>query len=125
MRFKGCLSAELFLLSSLESRCAAKAVSVREGAMQLTRTLGASSAASERVSPSTAPFAAAMLAWNGNPVCTATVEKSTIEASGLFRRLGSTFWRSWTAPRKLIWKSFRNSSGVILPKGFKVIVPGK
>ena len=58
--FKGCLSSEVFFFSSDERSRAASGVFVNDGAMQLTRILGANSAASERVSPSSAPFAAAM-----------------------------------------------------------------
>ena len=56
--------------------------------MALTRIPGASSAASERVSPSTAPFAMAMEAWKGKPVWTATVENKTTEAAGDFLSAG-------------------------------------
>jgi len=55
---------------------------VREGAMALTRIFGANSAASEKASPSTAPFTAAKEAWKESPCVTAMVENSTIEAEG-------------------------------------------
>jgi len=50
--------------------------------MALTRIFGANSAASEKASPSTAPFTAAKEAWKESPCVTAMVENSTIEAEG-------------------------------------------
>ncbi len=123
--FRGCLLAELALFSSLLTKDAASVVSVSEGAIQFTRTRGASSAARERVRPSTAPFAAEMLAWKGRPVWTATVEKKTAAAFSPFMREGRAFWRRPTAPSKFTCKSWRKSSAVNLPNGFSVIVPGK
>ena len=79
MRFKGCLSAIAARFWSLASNRSARGVSVNEGATQLTRILGASSAARERVNPSTAPLAAATDACMGSPWRTATVLKVTIE----------------------------------------------
>ncbi len=60
IRLSGCLSAASFCFSSLLSNRSARGVSTIDGATALTRMRGANSAASERVSPSTAPFALAM-----------------------------------------------------------------
>ena len=56
---------------------AAMFVSVKLGAMQFTRTFGASSAARERVSPSTAALALPMAACRAKPCRAATEENST------------------------------------------------
>ena len=56
-------------------------VRVSDGATAFTRIFGASSAASARVSPSTAPFAMATEACEAKPCATATVENSTTEAA--------------------------------------------
>ena len=64
--------------SSDEKKLAANGVSVSAGARQLTRVCGASSAASERLKPSIAPFAAAIDACIGSPLPTATVLNKTI-----------------------------------------------
>jgi hypothetical protein len=50
----------------------ASGVRVSEGATTLTRTFGASSAASDRARPSTAPFARPTEAWAAKPCATAT-----------------------------------------------------
>ena len=49
------------------------------GAIQFTLILGANSAASVTVKPSTAAFVDAMIAWLVKPLCAATVENKTIE----------------------------------------------
>ena len=54
----GCLAAEASRFSGVFNSLSAKGVSVRDGAIQLTLIDGASSAASDLVSPSTAPLAA-------------------------------------------------------------------
>lgn len=59
IRFSGCRSALAFNFCSVLSNLSAKGVCVRDGAMALTRIWGANSAASDRVSPSMAPFEAA------------------------------------------------------------------
>ena len=84
-------------------RESARGVLVREGAMALTLTCGASSAARDRVSPSSAALAAEMLAWNGSPDCAATEEKKIIEACSARRRDGRTCWRRLAAPRTFTW----------------------
>lgn len=48
-------------------RTLARGVSVRDGATQLTRTAGASSAASDRAKPSTPPLTALTIEWFGKP----------------------------------------------------------
>lgn len=61
--FKGCLLAEASLFSGEVSKCCASGVSVKEGAMAFTLILlAANSDANDFTSPSTAPFADAMLA---------------------------------------------------------------
>ncbi len=77
--------------------------------MQLTRIRGASSAARDRVRPSTAPFAAAILAWNGRPVWTATVEKNTTEEFPLCFNAGRACLISRTAPMRFTDMSARKS----------------
>ena len=57
--FKGCRSAFASFFCSVFNSEAAKGVSVKDGAIQFTRIIGASSAASAFVSPSMAPFEAA------------------------------------------------------------------
>ena len=56
-RSSACSPATPLAICSLERMPSASGVRVRDGAIALTRTLGASSAASDRVNPSTAPFA--------------------------------------------------------------------
>ena len=58
---------------------------VKLGAIQLTLTLGANSAAKAKVRPSTAPFADETIAWFGKPCFTATVENKTIEPLFFFK----------------------------------------
>ena len=65
-------------ICSLEVRAAASGVFVSEGATQLTRIFGASSAASDSMRPSTAPFAMPIEAWEAKPCATATVENRTM-----------------------------------------------
>lgn len=110
--WRGWRLAAASFFASLLSRGAASGVSVREGAMTLTRIFGASSAASERESPSTAAFAAAMEAWKAMPWVTAMVENRTMEAEGAFLSAGRACWITCAAARQLIWKSRRKSSGV-------------
>ncbi len=59
-RGKGCMAAMASAICGLASSFDANGVRVSEGATQFTRTLGASSAASERIKPSTAPLAMPM-----------------------------------------------------------------
>ena len=84
MLCEGCLFLAASVLSGEESDGAAKLVSVSDGAMALTLTLGAHSAARDLTKPSTAPLAAAMEAWKGMPVFAATELKSTTEGELLF-----------------------------------------
>ena len=70
----------------------ASGVWVIEGATQLTLILGASSAANAFVKPSIAPFEDDTIEWKLKPVCTATVENSTIEAVSVFFNLGKHCW---------------------------------
>ena len=79
IRSRGCRLAAASLCRSLRRSRAANGVSVSEGAIAFTLILGASSAARERVKPSTAPLAAAIEACIGMPVATATVENSTTD----------------------------------------------
>lgn len=62
-RGMACMAAMAVAMLSLLVKPFARSVRVKEGAMQLTRILGASSAANDRVSPSIAPFAMAIEAW--------------------------------------------------------------
>ena len=55
---------------------------VRLGAIALTLTLGAHSAARDFVNPSTAPLAADITEWFGKPWPVATVENKTTELPG-------------------------------------------
>jgi hypothetical protein len=55
--------------------------------MQWTSTFGASAAASDRVSPSTAPLAIAIDAWPVKPCVAATVENKRTEAGATPREL--------------------------------------
>ena len=57
--FKGCLCALASIFCSLFNKLAAKGVFVKEGAIQFTLMLGASSADNALVSPSIAPLDAA------------------------------------------------------------------
>ena len=83
----GCLSSEDFNFFSLSIRCSAIGVSVRDGAMQFTATLGASSADRLLAKPSSADFEAAMDEWNVIPVLAATDEINTTEAPLSFFKL--------------------------------------
>src|SRR5690606_158349 len=118
-------SAEALRFSSLASSTPANGVSVRLGAMALNRIPArAYSAASDRVSPSTAPLAAATEAWYGIPWETAMVLKNTTEA---FSEALSDFKEAFTtltAPNRLTSMSRKKSSGFRLWKGFKWIDPG-
>ena len=73
--FMGCLSDIISFFLSLLKSLSDNGVSTKEGAITLTRTFGAYSAASARAKPSIAPFAAETLVWKGIPVPTATVLK--------------------------------------------------
>ena len=64
----------------LRVKGSASCVCVRLGAITFTRICGASSAASDTASPSTAALAAPMAAWLGKPLRAATEENSTTEA---------------------------------------------
>ena len=72
----------------LRNNFEANSVSVTVGAIALTRISGANSAPNDLVTPSTADFAAAMLAWKGIPNFAATVLKSRIEGLFPFLRAG-------------------------------------
>ena len=74
--------------SGVLSRRAPSGDSTSDGATQLTRTDGASSAASAFVSPSSAPFAMDIDAWNGKPVVAATELMKTSDAPSAFLKLG-------------------------------------
>jgi len=58
---------------------------VKLGAIQLTLTFGANSAAKAKVRPSIAPFADETIAWFGKPCFTATVENKTTEPLFFFK----------------------------------------
>mmetsp|Transcript_21755 Transcript_21755/g.67035 ORF Transcript_21755/g.67035 Transcript_21755/m.67035 type:complete len:201 (+) Transcript_21755:411-1013(+) len=90
---------------------------VRLGATQLTRTCGASSAASAREAPSTAPLEAAMTKWFAKPCCTATDEKKTAEPLFFFR-LGSAARTVSTALTAFKLKASTQSAGVAARSGF-------
>ena len=60
---------------------------VKLGAIQLTLTFGANSAAKAKVKPSIAPFADETIAWLGKPCFTATVENKTTEPYFFFNCL--------------------------------------
>lgn len=96
--FNGWRCALAATFSSVESNCAANGVSVKDGAMQLTLILGANSAARALVSPSSAPLELDTKLWKGKPVCTATVENSTMLACSAFFSRGSTCCMTFTAP---------------------------
>ena len=95
--------------------------------MALTRTFGAHSAASDRTSPSTAPFAAATEACIGIPWATATVLKSTTLAGPPARPAsrGCSACRNRSAPTTLISRSRRSSAAVSARSDLSVIVPGQ
>ena len=86
----GCLSFAFSILDSLFRNFEARGVFTIDGAIAFTLILGANSAASERVSPSKAPFEAATELWKGIPVCTATVLKNTTDALPLALNLDKT-----------------------------------
>ena len=65
--FKGCLSALACLFSSLLNSLEANRVSVSDGAIQLTRMVGANSAARDLVSPSMAPLEEPIKEWKLKP----------------------------------------------------------
>jgi len=91
--------------------------------MQLTRTLGASSAASASVSPSTAPLAMLTEACAAKPWRTATVENSTTDEPSTCFRLGAAAFRASAAPSALTRQSRSKSASVSAPIGFRLIVP--
>ena len=113
------------ILFSSDVSCLASGVFVKEGAIALTRILGASSAARDFVSPSMAPFAIAMDAWKFNPVWAAKEENSVMVAFPDFLREGRDFWMVVAAPSVFSRKSVRKSSSVNRWKGFKVMEPGQ
>ena len=102
-----------------------KWATVSEGAITFTRIFGASSAASDRASPSTAPFAAEIDAWNGSPCAAATDENNTTDAEGADFNAGSAIWSAAAAPRQLTRRSLRKSSSVRRWNGLSVMLPGK
>ena len=93
--------------------------------MAFTRMPGAHSAASDRVNPSTAPFAAAMLAWKLSPVPTATVLNKTTEADGDRLSSGSFACNVETAPSKFTSRSCSHCSRRMPRNGLSAMVPGQ
>ena len=86
---RGCLSSLACILVSLFNKNSAIGVLVREGATQLTATLGASSAAIEIAKPCKAPFAAAIEPCIGIPTFVATLVMKTTEPPSSFLSIGN------------------------------------
>lgn len=80
IRFRGWRWAFASFFSGVFNNPAASGVSVNEGAITLTLTEGAHSAAKDFAKPSMAPFTMPTCVWKGRPNCTATDEKRTILA---------------------------------------------
>ena len=106
MRCSGCAFASACAIASFPSIGAAIADSEMDGAIALTRTFGAYSAARARVSPSTAPLALETTAWLVKPCCTATVENSTTEPPFFFSGASTAFSAS-AAPTTWSEKQFK------------------
>lgn len=111
-----------FLTASLDSMPSDNALVKRDGATQLTRTFGLSSAARVRVMPSIAPLEADIDVWFENPCPTATELKSTTEPEFFFR-VGRRGWRVESMPVTLRSNVERRSSGMTRENGFKSIDP--